>query len=353
VRPIDAEGHGVRALAAALLVAGCSAPALMPELERAEDLEKRGRSEEALAAYGSAIDRCASQPSYKRRARDCADAHLHRAELLVNLGREREAITAYERAAVAVRDVEARAAEATYRAGALQLERDEDEAGYRLLWKVVTDFPDTDFAADALRDLVIDGRRRNPEQLAAVLGRVATSLAGTGVADNALFAIAELAENELERPGEARKFYDQLVRDYPESGLFDESLWRGAKISRALGDGEGAARRLRDLLATREVALGAGSYFSVWLDDAQLELGVILRDDLRRLDDAAAAFERLPRDYPASILRDDALWELAVTRARARQIRRACRVLGQLAGRWPDSKYQLEKAPRLAGELGC
>jgi hypothetical protein len=32
----------------------------------------------------------------------------------------------------------------------------------------------------------------------------------------------------------------------------------------------------RNELATREVAFGAGSYFSIWLDDAQLELGKIL-----------------------------------------------------------------------------
>lgn len=335
-----------------LFLCACSAPALMPELERAEALEKRGMTDAALEAYGAAIATCAEQPSYKRRPRDCADAHLHRAELLVTLGRKREAIAAYQAVPAAV-EIEAREAEALYRAGDLLLELGDDEAAYATLWKVVTEHPDQDFAADALQAVVVDGRRRNPEQLAAVLGRLATALAGTRVADNALFYIAELAEKELKRPRQAIEFYDRLVRDYPESGLFDECLWRAAKLARSLGDGEGAARRLRALLATREVAFGAGSYFSVWLDDAQLELGVILRDDLGRLDQAAAAFERLPRDYEASILRDDALFELAVTRAQAGDERRACRTLAKLRRLWPDSKYQIEKAPALAERLGC
>jgi TolA-binding protein len=106
--------------------------------------------------------------------------------------------------------------------------------------------------------------------------------------------------------------------------------------------------RLRGLLATREVALGAGSYFSIWLDDAQLLLGVVLRDDLHDLRGAAAAFERLPKDYPASILRDDALFELAVTRKQAGDQTGACNAIAKLVKLEPDSKYV-----RRAAEVGC
>ena len=45
-------------------------------------------------------------------------------------------------------------------------------------------------------------------------------------------------------------------------------------------------------MATREVSLMVGSYFSVWLDDAQLLLGRILRDDLGRADEALHYGER-------------------------------------------------------------
>jgi hypothetical protein len=128
----------------------------------------------------------------------------------------------------------------------------------------------------------------------------------------------------------------------------DDARWHAARISRLVGDPAGAAVRLRGLLATREVALGAGSYFSIWLDDAQLELGKLLRDDLHDLPGAAAAFRRLPDDYPASILRDDALYELAITLERMRDHPAACATLAQLAARFAESKYIAR-----GKELGC
>ncbi|HEY5944161.1 MAG TPA: tetratricopeptide repeat protein, partial [Kofleriaceae bacterium] len=76
-----------------------------------------------------------------------------------------------------------------------------------------------------------------------------------------------------------------------------------------------------------------------WLDDAQLELGKVLRDDLHDLPGAAAAFRKLPKDYPASILKDDALYELAVTLEQAGDHAGACTTLDALARQSPDSKY--------------
>ena len=165
--------------------------------------------------------------------------------------------------------------------------------------------------------------------------------------------MAELAEEDRRDPRLARSHLDALAAGYPRSGLRDDAWWRAARLSRRLGDGEGAARRLRALLATREVAWGAGSYFSVWLDDAQLELGRVLRDDLGRPGEAIAAFARLPRDYPASVLRDDALWERAVTHDRMRDPARACAALTELAVRHPDSRWQLTDGPALARRLAC
>ncbi|HEX7842294.1 MAG TPA: tetratricopeptide repeat protein, partial [Kofleriaceae bacterium] len=159
---------------------------------------------------------------------------------------------------------------------------------------------------------------------------------------------ADLAEHELGNAPAARAFYDRIPADHPGSGMRDDARWHAARISRALGDPAGAVARLRALLATREVAIGAGSYFSIWLDDAQLELGKILRDDLHDLPAAAAAFRRLPEDYPASILRDDALYELAVTLERQGDHPGACAALTHLARDFADSKYIAR-----GKELGC
>lgn len=336
------------------LAAACSAPGPIPELAEAERHRRAGEDEAALAAYAQAQLSCRRIRDKLRRRAMCADAYLGRAELLQDLGRTREAADAYqEAAAVLAPDDRASAARATLRAGQLRLELGEDRAAYTLLWRVVTDHPDQAFAADALKVVLRDGRERDPEQLYQVLGQLHGRIGGSALGDNLLHAMADLAEHERRDPARARAHLDALVAQHPKSGLVDDALWHGARLSRQLGDPSGAAERLRRLLATREVAWGAGSYFSVWLDDGQLELGRVLRDDLGRHREALAAFERLPRDYPASVLRDDALWERAVTLHQMGERGRACEVLAELKRAHPDSKHELSRAPALRQELAC
>jgi tetratricopeptide (TPR) repeat protein len=240
------------------------------------------------------------------------------------------------------------AATAVYRAGELLLRDHQLAPAWTALWRVVTDYPDEQVAGDALRAVVADGRGRDARALADQLGRLLTPLAETQVADNLLWWLADLTERELGNPAGARAYYDQIPIDHPDSGMRDDARWHAARISRAIGDPAGAATRLRALLATREVALGTGSYFSIWLDDAQLALGIVLRDELGDLAGAAAAFRRLPEDYPASVLRDDALFELAVTLDKLGDHPGACAALGRLVRDFADSKYVAR-----IGELRC
>jgi len=340
-------------LALTSLALACSGAPTLTELERAETSERAGDDRAALAAYREAQVTCQRIDDRPRRRAACADAHFGRAELLVDLGRTGDAADAFERAAAALADHAPSRARGLLRAGQLRLDLGEDRRAYQLLWRAVTETPDEAFAADALSLVLRDGRRRDPLQLYGVLVQLYERLAATDLGDNLLLAMAELAEKERADLRLARSFYDTLAARHRKSGLRDDALWRGAGLSRRLGDGAGAARRLRALLATREVAWGAGSYFSVWLDDAQLELGRVLRDDLGRGADALDAFARLPRDYPASVLRDDALWERAVTLDRIGDAARACATLAELARRYPDSRWQLGDAPALARRLGC
>jgi TolA-binding protein len=336
------------------LAAGCSAPAPLPDLVSAERYEREGDVEAALAAYRSAQETCKNVTPARRRREVCARALIGEAEVLENAGRTAEAIAAYAQIPVRADGDPAPSAHGLYRAGVLQLERgDDDEQAWTYLWKVVTDFPDEAFAGDALQRLLRDGRRRDARALWGVLSELLPALEETRVADNLLWALADLAEHELADPAAARALYDRIPTEHPGSGLRDDARWHAARLSRAIGDPEGAAERLRGLLATREVAFGAGSYFSIWLDDAQLELGRVLRDDLGRHDEAARALRRLFDDYPDSILHDDARYELAVTLAAAGARDDACAELARLARDWPESKYGLEKAPALATQLGC
>lgn len=347
-----AARRGLWVALAALAIAGaCSAPAALPELDEAAARQRRGDTEGALAAYAQAQERCQALRPQRRRQEACAEAQLGHAEVLEAAQRPEEALASYRRAAAApAGDVVA--ATATLRIGRIELERGRVALGWRALWRCVTEWPDEPSAGDALRLLVADGRGRDARALVTQLGEVLTAVGESQVADNLVWAMAELSERELEAPAAARALYDRLPRDYPQSGLRDDARWHAARISRAMGDAAGAARRLRELLATREVAVGAGSYFSIWLDDAQLELGRVLRDDLHDAAAAAAAFRRLPRDYPASVLIDDAKWELARTLHGAGDRAGTCAAIEELVRKFPDSRH-VAAAGELGEEAGC
>ncbi len=324
---------------ACVVVAACSAPATQSELTLAELRADAGDTDGSLVAYRAAQARCAQLKPARRARATCADALLGEAEVLEHAGRTPLAIATYLAIPDRVRDDPATAATAVYRAGELLLREGKTPAAWAALWQVVTHWPDEATAADAVRTLLTDGRGRDPRALADELARILTALAESEVADNLVWTLADLTEHELGNPTGARALHDRIPLDYPKSGLRDDARWNAARISRAIGDHQGAVVRLRGLLATREVAFGAGSYFSIWLDDAQLELGRVLRDELADLPGAAAAFRQLPKHYPASILKDDALHELAVTLHRAGDALAACRTYAALATQSPDSKY--------------
>lgn len=348
VQPLDLS----RLTLLALVLGACSAPAQIRDLQEAENYESVGNSREALASYRAAQKSCNKVSSTRRRRSACAAAHLQYAELLVSEQRLEEAAEAYHRAEAVLR-TRPDAAQACYNAALVYLQLGQNEAAYRYLWRTVTHYPDQAFAADAMKHILRDGRERAPKDLAAELAKLRDSLGTTRIGDNLLVALAELEEDEFDSPTNALRYYDELVKRHRSSGFYDDALWHGARVSLLLGDAKGAARRLKKLLATREVAFGAGSYFSVWLDNAQLKLGVILRDQLQDPKAALRAFGQLPSDYPTSLLRDDALFERALTLAQLRLHKDACKDLASLQRKFPDSKYELEKAPKLRVELGC
>jgi tetratricopeptide (TPR) repeat protein len=328
-------------------LAACSASATLPDLAAAEHSEDAGDTDGAIAHYRAAQSTCHQLRPARRAKAACGSALLGEAETLEHAHRTDAAITTYLAIPARAGDDAETAATAQYRAGDLLLHAQRTTEAWTALWKVVTDYPDQAAAADAVKMLLDDGRGRAAQQLADEFGKLLTSLAETQVADNLAWSLADLYAHELANPSAARAFYDRIPADFPTSGLKDDARWYAAQLSEQLGDPKGAVVRLKALLATREVAIGPGSYFSVWLDDAQLELGKVLRDSLHDLPGAAAAFRQLPKDYPASILRDDALYELAVTLGQAGDTGGRCATEADLKKLEPDSKY----VPRLP-ELG-
>lgn len=343
----------IRALLLAAVVLGCSAPTLMPELAEAEAHEKAGRNQEALDAYARAAESCPKISDMRRRYATCRSAYMGRAELLDRMGKRYQAAELYEEIPAILTDHRSASAEALYRGGRIYLELGEDKLGYTLLWRTVTDYPNEEFAADALKIVVRDGRKRNARQLHGELSRVAKALSETAIADNLLYQMAELAQNELREPKLAISYYDVIADRYPEGGLVDDALWYGAKLSKESGDAPGALTRLKKLQSTREVAFGTGSYLSVWLDDGQLELGRLLRDDIGDFKAAAAAYRKLHELYPDSILRDDARMGEAISWSKLGEKDKGCAALAKLRKDYPESKYELKDAPALRTELGC
>ena len=341
-----------------LLAAACSAPATLHELQVAQTAERNGHHEQAVAAYRAAQTTCQQLHPKRRRDIACAQAALGEAELLDQDGNRDAAIVAYQKILTtpAASNMDAAAdvalagepdtgmwARAGYRLGALLLERGDAAAGYDAWWRVITLLPNEATAGDVVATLVRDARVRNVDQLTLQLTHLLSPLAETAIADNLLWALADLAEHEHRDAPLARSYYDRIYLDHPSSGMRDDARWHAARLSRQLNDGAGAAARLRGLLSTREVAFGTGSYFSIWLDNAQLELGRVLRDDLHQTVAAADAFAQLLQDYPASPLRDDALFELAATlhgTSDSGLQRRGCTAWARLQREFPDSKYR-------------
>jgi tetratricopeptide (TPR) repeat protein len=334
------------------LLLGCSAPATLPELVQAERLADQGDTDGAVTAYREAQAKCKSLEPARRATQACGEALLGEADALEDAGRVDAAIAAYIAIPGRAPDDPVTQSTATYRAGELLLKQGKTVEAWTQLWKTVTDWPDEAMAGDALKTLVADGRKRDAQALADQINKLVTPLAETGVADNLVWWLADLSEHELANITAARSHYDRIPIDWPNSGFRDDARWHAARLSLELKDPKGAVERLRALLATREVALGPGSYFSIWLDDAQLKLGIVLRDELHDNAGAAAAFRKLPKDYPASILKDDALYQLAVTLSQMGDKPGTCRAIADLERQSPDSKYT-DEASAISAELAC
>ena len=145
------------------------------------------------------------------------------------------------------------------------------------------------------------------------------------VADNLIWSLADLDAHELGNPEAARAYYDRIPADYPDSGLRDDARWFGAQLSRAARRLAGAVQRLRALLATREVVV---RHRQLLLDLARRRAA---RSSARScattcttLPARSPRFASCRRITPASILRDDALYELEVTFRAGRRSQPAC-----------------------------
>jgi len=328
-----------------LVLAACSAAPVPRDLERAESLERAGRYQEAILSYREAQRAC--------RPKFCGDAYRGEAQLLEDSGRLEEAAAAWERIPTKLPDEADTCAAAMKNAGMVRLALHQDERAYDLFWRTIAAYPEEAASDDALRLVVADGRRRNPQELVEALARLGTGLSGTGIADNLLWETALVYHEDLHDDARATATIDRLIEAYPTSPTLDDALVLDARLARAMRDPDKALARLRRFIATREPSNRLGSYIPPLMPKAQMDIGLILRDDLGRPAEAIGELRKVEKHFPESKFVDDCLYEIAVAYARLRDDAGVCRTLAELSRRFPESKYGLERGPALAKEHGC
>ncbi|HEY2744337.1 MAG TPA: tetratricopeptide repeat protein [Polyangia bacterium] len=337
----------MRAAALALLAFGCSGAPLPADFAHAQSLESTDPAR-ARTLYDALDARCKHE---KLAHDDCALVTVRLAELDESAGRFADAEVAWQRAAAITTQPRTAARALERAADVAHAELHDDHAAAALAWRVVESYPDEIAADDALRIAIRIDEPRDWAALAARLAALYPRLVKFDIGDNLVFERGMLLARHDHAP-EAIAIFDELADAYPHSSLRDDGLWRAAELLRASGDFEGALKRLRRILSSRKDALITGSSNYLQLDDAQLLVGRIYLDDLHDTARAAEAFELLADDYPASTLRDDALYELARAKQQARDVPAACRALTRLCKQFPDGN-RVRAAHSLQQELGC
>lgn len=205
--------------------------------------------------------------------------------------------------------------------------------------------------ADNARDELFDKwAARGDVFFLAQLDRIYPALHESEQADNLLYERARVMRRNA-RLDEAVAAYELLLTRYPGSGLSDDARWLCAEIRREQGRVDEALNHLRFLIETRDVAWIVGTYDSVWTSRARYQRGVIMLLEQGRYDAAVGEFEGFLREFPESIWRDDARWNIVQARLRqgsASKARQACVKLKEIEpeSRWVDDCDALMEALR-------
>jgi tetratricopeptide (TPR) repeat protein len=154
------------------------------------------------------------------------------------------------------------------------------------------------------------------------------------------YARARLLE-EVGRPDQALNEYLRLADDfpYPHGAYWDDALWRAATLAQSGGDPRRALALLQRMLVEVEPAHFQGSYARARFAEAQYRIAEIYRDDLHQMQLAQMHFRKVFDEHPTSLLRDDALWQEALTATAAGNTNAACAALETLRARLPTSRY--------------
>lgn len=341
MRPPRRGGAGARparrwalALSIALLPACGSAQndAHLGALAAGQRAYHAGRYVEAARAFSDAAARA-------ERVKDRDEARLLEARAYQRAEAWGEARATYQRL-LAASPPGPRSPRAEFELARLAIEHGDAEAGWAMLLEATRRHPTHGLSRNALRELADhEEERGGPEAALAWLRRQEPVFRGTELDQVIGYQLGLALDRTGDREGALRALVATArAHPYPFGPLTDNALLRAAELAEELGRFTEAIGYLREMIAPRERA-ATGSYERPLFDDAQLAIAALYRD---RLHDRAAARRELRALYtrfPASLLRDDALWSEAKLWREDMKQKEACEVASKLARELPDSRY--------------
>jgi TolA-binding protein len=267
-------------------------------------------------------------------------------------GRLAEARAAYLRIAASPTSVyDDDAGEALYRMALIAREREKDEVeAARWFERMLLSFPNTSFAPDAFDEMVERLRGQGDHAAALRLAEgLYTRLRDTEVADDALYRIARIADEDLDDPEQALGRYLELTLRFPRSSFTDDAAWRAAACYGRLGNTDMEYRTLEAMLDEREVSWIMADYESRYYVPALLRMAVI-REQQGRLLDAVAVLHRFRDTYDLSLKRDDTGFDIVRLLLAAGQRDEAAAMVTELRETFPDSRFTRRAQALLTGE---
>lgn len=309
------------------------------EWDRVVQLERARRYSEVEQAHRSVTTRC--NPFEMA----CARSWLQIGESQLKQGQTSEALHTFLEIAGSTKILPSAGARAYQRAGFLLEKMNRPQRAKEIYRLGILAYPDETATEDALHAWVDLHRDIPYEKTSRDLHAMFEPLMRTQIADEILFALGDIALRH-DKPAEAVTYLTHIAAHYRRHGLWDDALWSIANIYRKQRRYRDALRAYTELVSTRKEALFVGTYNSTYLDEAQLQIGLIYLKELQHPRRARAEFRRLQEHYPTSLLRDDAQYWIAHSFFDEHQIDEGCDALRKIRTNYSHGNFI-----RIADEL--
>ncbi|MFW5967921.1 MAG: tetratricopeptide repeat protein, partial [Persicimonas sp.] len=232
---------------------------------------------------------------------------------------------------------------ALYRTALIHLrEFDDAERGVSLFERTIDRYPESIYAEFALERLADHHAERGQfDTLEESFMSMYDDHSEELVAANILFELAETLADEADDPDAALPYYRRVHQDHDTLiGLSDDALWEEARIYHRRQMWDEAIPLYEELSEKQQPSWFIGSYDSYLADDARLELGRIHMLFLDDYETAIEHFEQYLKDFPDTVLVDDAAWHIVQAHRLMGDTDGYKEQLEAFAEDYPESRYQ-------------